>query len=240
MLALIPRSVTAERTRRALARVTTLASLAASTGCASTVHRLDGDVPTAAGHPATACEREHWLVIAPTRAELYDRSANEPLTRNDGVGLYRVGESEPESLPKLVPLMGTDGSRFERHADLVRQHDQRQILAGGFGVVGALAIAAGTVLFVGAFETRRETNQLGQREEEQHIDGTEAALGGITVAAGFGLGAAGIVVTPSHAARAEADAGRYVFLPPEDPQDAIAEAVGRHNQRVRMRCARNP
>jgi hypothetical protein len=231
---------TTDRLRRAVVYATNLALLAGNAGCASTVQRLDGDVPTAAGHPLTACERQQWLVVAPTRAELYDRNAKKPETRDDGVGLYRVGETDPESLPKLVPLMATDGSRFERHANLVEKHDQRRILAGGLGVVGALAITVGTVLFVSAFETRRTTNQFGASEEEQQIDGTEAAIGGLTVAGGFGFGAAGLIVSPSQADRAEADAGRYVFLPPEDPKNAVVDVVGRYNQRVRIRCVRNP
>jgi hypothetical protein len=225
---------------RATALLAALSVGFASSGCASTVQRLDGEFPTAAGHPNTACEQREWLVVAPTRAELYDRSAKRPITRDDGVGLYRVGSSEPESLPELVPMMGTDGSRFARHGDLVRSHDHRQVLAGGLGVLGVLAITVGTVLFVGSFETRRTTNPAGQVEEEQHIDSTEAILGGVSAGIGFGLGAAGIILTPSHADRAEADADRYVFLPPIDPQDKIVDAVGRHNQRVRVRCVRNP
>jgi hypothetical protein len=236
MLTLPPRTTL----DRAIALVVAVSFLAASTGCANTVHRLDGEFPTAAGHPNTACERNEWLVVAPTRAELYDRTAKQPITRDDGVGLYRVGSSDPESLPELVPYMGTDGSRFARNADLVESHDRKQLLAGGLGVLGVIAITVGTVLFVGSFETRRTTNGAGQPEEEQHIDSTEALLGGVSAGIGFGLGAAGIIVTPSHADRAEANAGRYVFLPPIDPQDKVVDAVGRHNQRVRVRCVRNP
>lgn len=210
------------------------------TGCASTVRRLDGELPTGAGHPATACEQREWLVVAPTRAELYDRAAKQSHTRDDGVGLYRVGSSEPQSLPELVPLMGTDGPRFDRNAELVESVERRQLLAGGLGLLGVVALSVGTVLFVDSFDTRRTTDQAGLVEEEQHIDGTKAALGGITAGVGFALGATGIILTPSHADRAEADSARYVFLPPIDPPDKVAEAVGRHNQRVRMRCARRP
>jgi hypothetical protein len=224
--------------RRLAGAATALSLLCA--GCASTVQRLDGEMPTSAGRPTTACEREEWLVVAPTRAELYDQSKRAPVTRDDGVGLYRVGETKPESLPSLVPLMGTDGSRFERHNDIVRKLDQRQLVAGGLGVVGVLAIAVGTVLFVGSFETVDETNQFGQTDEAQRVDSTQAVLGGVVAGVGFGLGAAGIIVTPSHAERAQAEAGRYVFLPPEDPPAEIVEVVGRHNQRVRVRCVRNP
>ena len=211
-----------------------------ASGCATSVQRLGGEVATSAGHPVTACERSAWLVVAPTRAELFDRDHERPQTRDDGLGLYRLGEHEPETLSDLTPLMATDGARFARHGELVRDHDQRQVLAGALGVAGVIAITIGTIVFVNAFETEKTTNALGAVEEEQSLDGGKAALGGVLAGVGFTLGGAGIALTPSHTARAQAEADRYVLFPPIDPPDKVADAVGRYNQRVRERCARNP
>jgi len=211
-----------------------------ASGCATTVHRLDGELPTAAGYPGTSCEREGWLVVAPTRAELFDRDKKQPITRDDGVALYRMGSTEPETLSDLTPMMATDGARFARHGELVHDHDQKQVLAGALGVAGVIGIAIGTIVFVSAFETKKTTNAAGVVEEEQHIDGTKAALGGVFAGVGFTLGGAGIALTPSHGTRAQAEADRYVMFPPIDPSDKVVGAVGRHNQRVRERCARKP
>ncbi len=197
-------------------------------------------MPTSAGHPVTACEQSDWLVVAPTRAELFDRENERPLTRDDGLGLYHVGEHEPETLSELAPLMATDGPRFARHGELVSEHDQRQVLAGALGAAGVIAIAIGSVVFINAFDTKQTTNALGVVEEEQRLDGGKAALGGVLAGVGFTLGGAGIALTPSHTARAQAEADRYVLFPPIDPSDKVLDAVGRYNQRVRTRCPRNP
>lgn len=221
-----------------LAATLSLACLAS--GCATSVHRLGGELPTSAGHPATGCERSEWLVVAPTRAELFDRDNQRPLTRDDGVALYHVGEEDPETLSDLTPMMATDGARFARHGELVHDHDQRQVLAGALGVAGVITIAIGTIVFINAFDTKKTTNEFGAVEEEQSLDGGKAALGGVLAGVGFTLGGAGIALTPSHTARAQAEADRYVLFPPIDPSDKVVDAVGRYNQRVRERCVRNP
>ncbi len=100
-------------------------------------------------------------MVAPTRAELFDRDNKQPLTRDDGVALYRIGEQDPETLSDLTPLMATDGARFARHGELVHDHDQRQVLAGALGVAGVITIAIGTIVFINAFETNKTTNEFG-------------------------------------------------------------------------------
>jgi hypothetical protein len=211
-----------------------------ASGCATSVQRLGGELPTSAGPPASACERSEWLVVAPTRAELFDRDNKQPLTRDDGVALYRIGEQDPETLSELTPLMATDGPRFARHGELVHDHDQRQVLAGALGVAGVITIVIGTIVFINAFETNETTNEFGMVEEEQRLDGTKAALGGVLAGVGFALGGTGIALTPSHSARAQAEADRYVLFPPIDPSDKVVDAVGHYNQRVRERCVRSP
>jgi len=216
-----------------------LFGLTLNVGCASTVRRLDGEFVTPAGRPSSSCEREEWLVVAPTRAELFNVNTKQPSTRDDGVGLYHVGASEPEALPELAPSMSPDRARFQRHAELVRAHDQRQLIAGGLGIVGVVAVTVGALVFVRSFDSDRKTNEFGT-EDEQHVDTTEAVLGGVIAGVGFGLGATGIVLTPSYSQRAQAEADRYVLLPPDDRREDVLGTVGRYNQRVRERCVRSP
>jgi hypothetical protein len=203
------------------------------TGCATTVHRIDGDFPTHAGVARTPCEQRDWLVVAPTRVDFVDKRGLKSQTRDDGVALYRIGASRPESIPSLSDDMG-GGPSFARHAEAVRSHDTKQLVAGGLGIAGAIAVAVGTVLFVNAFSTERSASG----DEEQKISGGLAAAGGLTIAAGFGLGIAGITVNPGQAERSRAEAARFVYLPPEDPKADVLQMTGRYNQAVRDRCER--
>lgn len=202
-------------------------------GCATTVHRMDGEFPTPAGAAKTECERQDWLVVSPTRAEFVDKHGVKSQTRDDGVALYRVGESRPVAIPSLSDDMG-GGPSFARHAEGVKKHDTKQVIAGGLGIAGAIAVAVGTVLFVTAFETQKDA----QGKPEQQVNGGRLAAGGITVGLGFGLGIAGIAVNPGQAERSRAEAARFVYLPPEDPRDDVIEMTGRYNQAVRDRCER--
>ncbi len=202
-------------------------------GCATTVHRMDGEFPTRAGTARTDCEKDDWLVVSPTRAEFVDKYGVKSQTRDDGVSLYRVGESRPVSIPSLSDDMG-GGPSFARHADGVRKHDTKQVIAGGLGVAGAIAVAVGTVLFISAFETEKDA----QGKPEQKVSGGKVAAGGITVGLGFGLGIAGIAVNPGQAERSRAEASRFVYLPPEDPKADVIEMTARYNQAVRERCER--
>jgi hypothetical protein len=202
-------------------------------GCATTVHRLDGEFPTKAGTAKSECEKQDWLVAAPTRADFVDKHGIRSETRDDGVSLYRVGESRPVSIPSLSDDMG-GGPSFERHADAVRGHDRKQLIATGLGVASAIAVTVGTILFVSAFGT--EKSQAG--DQEQKIDSGRAIGGGMTVGLGFGLGIGGIAVNPGQAERSRAEAARFVYLPPEDPKADVLEMTGRYNQAVRDRCQR--
>lgn len=204
--------------------------LACTSACASSVQRLDGEVPTRAGPAKNACEERDWLVVSPTRAALVDAGAGHSSTRKDGVAFYRIGADEPVAIPTLADDMG-GGASFARHGRAVRSYDQRQLWAGGLGAVGVITIAIGTALFVNAFGTERTATG-----EHQKIDATRAALGGAGVGLGFGLGVAGLIVSPSHAERTRAEAARYVYLPPEDPATDVLEMASRYNQAVRERC----
>jgi len=202
-------------------------------GCATTVHRLDGEFPSLAGPAKTDCEKRDWLVLSPTRAEFVDKHGVRSETRDDGVALYHIGQSGPVSIPSLGEQLG-GAERFERHADAVKSHDTKQLIAGGLGVAGAIAVAVGTILFVNAFGTEKGSDG----SEHQKIDGGRLAAGGLTVGVGFGLGIGGIAVNPGQAERSRAEAARYVFFPPEDRRSDVVDLAGRYNQAVRDRCER--
>jgi hypothetical protein len=202
-------------------------------GCATTVHRMDGEFPTAAGVAKTECEKQDWLVPSPTRAEFVDKHGIKSATRDDGIALYRVGASRPVSIPSLADDMG-GGPSFVRHSEGVRKHDTKQLVAGSLGVAGAIAVAVGTILFVSAFDTQRSASG----DEEQKIDAGRAIAGGISVGVGFGLGIGGIALNPGQAERSRAEASRYVYFPPEDPKEDVLVMTGRYNQAVRDRCER--
>ncbi len=203
------------------------------TGCATTVHRMDGEFQTRAGHARTDCEKQDWLVVAPTRADFVDRHGIKSATRDDGVALYRVGASSPVSIPSLSDDMG-GGPSFARHSQAVRGYDTKQLVAGGLGAAGVIAITVGTILFVNAFGTERGP----AGGEDQKVGGGRLAAGAITIGAGFGFGIAGITVNPGQAERSRAEAARFVYLPPEDPRNDVLEMTARYNQAVRDRCER--
>lgn len=191
---------------------------------------MDGEFPTTAGVARTSCEKQDWLVVSPTRAEFVDKYGVKSQTRDDGLALYRPGESRPVAIPSLSDDMG-GGPMFARHSEGVKSHDTKQVVAGSLGVAGAIAVAVGTILFVSAFGTEND----GQ---DQKISSGRLAAGGITVGAGFALGIAGISVNPGQAERSRAEASRYVFFPPQEPKDDVVEMTGRYNQAVRDRCVR--
>lgn len=210
-----------------------LVLLTFGSGCATTVHRLDGEFPTPAGVAKSECEKQDWLVVSPTRAEFVDQHGVRTQTRDDGVALYRIGESRPVSIPSLSDDMG-GGPSFVKHGDAVRKHDTKQLLAGSLGAVGAIAVAVGTILFVTAFNTQKASNG----DSEQTISSGRAIGGGVTVGLGFGLGIAGISLNPGQAERSRAEASRYVYFPPEEPKADVQQMTGRYNQAVRDRCER--
>lgn len=204
-------------------------------GCATTVHRMDGEFPTPVGVAKTSCEKDEWLVVSPTRAEFVDKHGITSETRDDGTAFYRIGNSKPVSIPSLSDELG-GGERFLKHSQAVKSHDTKQMVATGLGVTGALAVAIGTILFVSAFGTEKSATG----DEQQTIDKARLIGGGITVGLGFGLGIAGIAINPGQAERSRAEASRYVFFPPEDPKADVVDLAGRYNQAVRDRCDARP
>jgi hypothetical protein len=218
---------------RDLARQCAVVALGAATvACSASVQRLGGgEVATPAGPARTPCERKAWLVMAPTRTEFADVGARSTRTRNDGVALYRVGSSDPESVSNLDRELGAS-PMLARHAALVKSYRTRSYIAAGLGVAALTAIAVGTIVFIDSFESTPE--------QGKHLVSSRAAVGGVLVGVGFGFGIGGLVLNPSYADRARADSANYVFLPPDDDLDALKARVTSHNQAARQRCAATP
>ncbi|HMJ14944.1 MAG TPA: hypothetical protein VK524_26205 [Polyangiaceae bacterium] len=191
-------------------------------------------MPTAVGPANTLCEKDEWLVMAPTRAEFSEEGATTTQKRDDGAGLYRVGSSDPESIPALSDEF-PDSEMVHRHRSAVKGHDDKRLLAASLGAAGVIALGVGTLLFVSSFETKRSGS-----EESQELNGGRALASGLVFAGGFGLGIAGIAVNPSQAERSRADASRHVFFGPEDDPSQVQDLVVRHNKQVRERCERTP
>jgi hypothetical protein len=203
-------------------------------GCATTTYRLEGQEITPGGPARSPCESNEWLVLAPTRAEVANEKKGTSHPMN-GLGVYRVGSNDPESITSLDNLPSS--SMVDRKREELAPYQRRQLIAGGLGAAGVIAIAVGTVLFVNSFGSKTTTDAMGNRHEENPIDGTKAGVGGLTVGIGFGLGIAGLVVNPSNAERTEANATRHVFLDPPDAPKSAEDLVERHNATVRQECA---
>jgi len=216
------------------------ALLILTTGCASTVTRLDGEFPAPIGAAKGECEKVDWLVVAPTRAKFVEPSGRHATPRDDGVALYHVGDRRPVSIPALADEMGHESPTFAEHSDIVRSYDTKTWAAAGLGAAGIIAIGVGTALFVSSFKTKSITQSDGTPGSQQDIDGTEAGIGGGLVLAGFGLSIVGLALNPGQAARSRAEAARYVFLPPKDPRENVVTWTQTYNQAVRDRCGRAP
>ncbi len=205
-------------------------------GCATSVQRLDGEVKTAAGPARTPCETRTWLVVAPTRTEFAERGTKTTSKRDDALGLYRVGAPFPESIPALATEL-PPSPMVERHTTAVHDYDRQRLTAAILGGAGVAAIAIGTIVFINAFETTTTRNSAGALQEQHNLAGGRAALGGVLIGVGFGLGIGGIVASPSQADRARGDSARYTFLPPDDSRDDVTHLVDEHNEKVRNTCS---
>jgi hypothetical protein len=210
-------------------------ALIAVTGCASTVHRLDGEYPTPSGRAGTACEKQDWLVVAPTRADIVEEGHKSPTIRDDGAALYKVGEDFPESITGMEDELGRHAPEtFARHADAVSSYDTKRIVAGSLGAAGIIAIGVGTGIFIGGFgEEQRNADGMVINDS---TDDSQIITGAVTVGIGLALGIAGIAINPRYPERSRGDAARYVFLPPEDSRDLAVDLAEKHNQAVRERC----
>lgn len=205
-----------------------------ASGCATTVYRIKGEAVTPGGEAQTPCESKDWLVIAPTRAEVADAKSGRSHPEN-GVGLYRVGQTSPEDITGIERLR-KDPLAIEKD-EAVTPYRTKSWVAGALGTAGVLAIGIGTGLFVSGFGAKKVRQADGSIEEEN--DGSRIGAGGITVGLGFALGISGLVVSPSHAQRTQANATRYVFLPPTPPK-RVESLVEEHNKGVRTQCENTP
>lgn len=211
-------------------------ALLLTTGCATTVYRLDGEFETPAGPAENPCETKDWLVVAPTRAEVVPEGRKLSITEDEGVGLYHVGSDSAESLTGLKSVLEAHGGKdiLDEKTEVLEPYDQKRILSGALGVAGVGALVVGSVLLVKSFETRKLPNN----DEEQSINSSKLTVGAIVMAVGLGLGVAGVAINPTHAERTRANAKRYVFASDELPREDVQQIVGGYNQGVRERCAK--
>src|SRR5262245_51637632 len=87
-------------------------------GCATTVSRLPGAELSPSPGPAQGeCESKPWLVIAPTRSYEPSESGRSTKKRDDGLGLYRVGDDDPESIPDLAGELQAPEEMMHRHQE---------------------------------------------------------------------------------------------------------------------------
>ena len=214
-------------------RVVCAGLLFVTMGCASTVTRLDGEFPAPIGPARGACEQADWLVVAPTRVQFIERTGQRSAPRDDGVGLYKVGERRPQAIPPLADSLRPNLPSIDEHVERVSSYDNKTWGAAGLGVAGIIAIGVGTALFVSAFKTDSTT-------QKQKIDGAQAGIGGAFVFGGFGLGIAGLAINPGQGERSRAEAARYSFLPPKDVRENVVTWTQTYNQAVRDRCERAP
>src|SRR5690606_8148072 len=217
------------RFMRSFACLAALALLSTS-GCATTVYRLDGEFETPAGRAAGPCEVRDWLVVAPTRAEIVPEGSKRSITEDDGVGLYRVGEDAPQSITGFSDQLSPYGGRdvMARKVEAVQAYDRKRIISGSLGIAGIATLAIGGVLFTQSFQTVESGG-----EEEQRIDSARLTTGAVVALLGLGMGIAGVVVNPSHEERTRANATRYVFTPEDMPREEVQAMVGGYNEDVR-------
>ncbi len=222
---------------RAVAALLALAHLALlHLGCATTVTRLEGEIPTPAGAAQGPCEEERWLSLSPTRYEAMSASGTSSEYRDDGLGLYREGDRHPRSITALEEDLGPS-PLLPPHRDATRAYDRDRVIAGSLGLLGIAAMGLGAGLFATSFET--ETAGVPPAvEEEQVVDTGRAVTGAVLMAAGFGVAIGGIAINPTHAERARAQTARYVFLPGQEDREAVVRLVTDHNDELRTTCAR--
>ncbi|MCC6213575.1 MAG: hypothetical protein IT376_01815 [Polyangiaceae bacterium] len=203
-------------------------------GCASTVARLDGEIPTPAGPARDGCEKRTWLVIGRTRTEYVPKGSRTAQHRDDGVGLYRVGGRHPEDVLALEEELGFT-PLLAPHREGVSDYDRDSWIAAGLGTAGLIAIGIGSYLFVDGFETKRVPRADGTTDEKTEAT-DRVGIGAGIVGLGFALGITGIVLTPALGERAEAQSYRYAFLPGRDDLGQVNALVEKHNREARERC----
>lgn len=228
--------VTGFAVRAAAAHLALLHLAVLHVGCATTVTRLEGEIPTPAGAAQGPCEEERWLALSPTRYEAMSAAGTSSEYRDDGLGLFREGDRHPRSITALEEELGPS-PLLPPHRDATRAYDRDRVIAGSLGLLGIAAMGLGAGLFATAFETET-TGAPPAIEEEQVVDSGRAVTGAVLMAAGFGVAIAGIALNPTHAERARAQTARYVFVPGQDDRESVVRLVAAHNEGLRTACAR--
>lgn len=213
----------------------TASTLASTAGCARTVARLDGEFAVPPGPARTQCEKERWLVLAPTRYGRVPEGSDKAIDLDDGAGVYPVGSKEATSITGLKGAV--ESPIIDRKIEETSGYDRDRIIAASLGGVGVIAMAVGSILFVNGFDTKTvpRENEIGEDTVNDN-DATQIAIGAGTVGAGLIIGIIGLVINPDHADRTRAEASRFAFQPDQDSPEAVRKLVNDHNRQVRQQC----
>lgn len=203
-------------------------------GCSTTVRRIDGPTLVRPGPATNDCERDDWVVVTPTRADLSGKGEPHVL---DGKGLYRVGGSQPLDLTD-PELLQANSPLLEAKSQAVDSHDKRRATAAALGAGSILSIVIGAAVFVSGFESETVTQRDGTSSEENRVNGTRVGLGAGLTGLGFAMGITGLLLNPDQGERARVAAKRYVVAADELDAEQLGDLAERHNQAVRERCQR--
>ena len=220
---------------------------AAGLACGSAVAQRVGDpLPLPSGDAQSACERDAWIELVPTRViahepwgtatsdgrVIYSQSFTE--RRGDqGVSAYLRQTDEPIPLAQLLPKLDEPAllRRHEARVVPVRSSLERStfvettgIVGMGVGVVGIMG-GMGLLVAEGSFSDASMLLTLGS---------TGLVLVGSLVFA------VGRLMRPDPAQITLMRVRELTLLPHENDMEALSRGVDRQNARVRQRCAASP
>src|SRR6516164_744510 len=118
-------------------------------GCASgpQLGRLGQPLPLPNGGPRSACEREGWYEVVPTRIETSTmRGGGSVQTyyyqRQEGLGVYRSQQEDPENLEGVWPRIEEPGLQHA-HQKRIQPVDSASTTATWWFITGLVGLAAG-------------------------------------------------------------------------------------------------
>jgi len=207
-------------------------------GCAASVSRLPGEVSVPPGPASGACESAEWLVLAPTRREEISESGRTSQPRDDGLGLYRVGERDPQSIPALAEELGPSPI-LDRHVAGVKRHDDKQLMAAGLGAAGLVALGIGTCCSPRRSTPRRQERRRHERGEPGHPWRSpgrwkRADRGRLR------LRHRGHAGQPQQRGARQSRPSSLCVRTAGDEPASVQGLVTQHNQQVRQRCSAAP
>src|ERR1044071_3427059 len=130
--------------------------------------RIGQPVPLPNGGPRSACERQGWYEIVPTRIQTHTvRGAGNVQTHyfqlHEGLGVYRARNEDPEDLEDVWPAM-QEPQLYSAHQERIQPVDDATARATWWIVGGLVGMAAG----------------IGTAAAIQKESGTGAAVAGVS------------------------------------------------------------